>query len=145
LSNIEIIDKGKWDGQPNSLDAPTDDKRSWNEEVYLITLVGDMRGPLVAGRAAGTRSDGKVFVADWLLPQVYPKGFDWTIEAKKRLDTFLDCDCSSLAVCSYHKMAVPQWMKEDMWRLEKIGRSPVPKTIEVLYKAENARKPTIIL
>jgi hypothetical protein len=118
---------------------PTANKSSWKNVGYMIVLIGSQNGPLVSGRAVGLRSDEKFFIADWFLPPIYPEHLDWTVEARKRLETFLGCDCTNIAPCAVHKLYFPQWIKADTQRLELIGNSPVPEAVEVMIKAERSR------
>ena len=157
-SKIEVIDRrGSKKEEPAAVVVPAveavpgvaADKSSWKKiprnPAFMIVFIPSNAGPLVAGRAVGLRSDEKFFIADYFLPQIYPENFDWTAEARKRLDTFLGCDCASGAPCAVHKIQQPQWIKNDTQRLELIGRSPVPEAIEVMVKAERARAASSIL
>lgn len=116
------------------------DKSTWKNVAYMIVLIGSQGGPLVSGRAIGLRADEKFFIADYFLPPIYPEHFDWTVEARKRLDTFIGCDCTSAGPCGVHKMYLPQWLQADTQRLELIGSRPVPEAVEVMIKADQARK-----
>ena len=120
------------------------DKSSWKNvprnPCYMIVLVGSPNGPLVSGRAIGVRSDEKFFIADWLLPPIYEEHFDWTVESRKRLDTFIGCGCTSAGPCGVHKMYIPQWQQADMQRLNLIGNAPVPEAVEIMMKADKARQ-----
>lgn len=145
-NKFEVIDRRrdkKQDAAPLVLvesPEPTGDKTTWKNVAYMIVLFGSQGGPLVCGRAVGLRSDGKFFVADWIFPPIYPEHFDWTVESRKRLDTFLGCDCMSTAPCGVHKMYIPQWQEADGQRIALIGSAPVPEAVEVMMKAEQARK-----
>ena len=158
MSNFEIKDRrGSNKEEPLAVVAPVTeavsetsvDRKSWknipHNPAYMIVMIPSNAGPLVAGRAVGIRSDEKCFIADYFLPQIYPANFDWTAEARKRLDTFLGCECSSASPCAVHKMQQPQWIKNDTQRLELIGSSPVPEAIEIMVKAERARAASGIL
>jgi hypothetical protein len=151
LSNFEVISKrgGNKEEAPVVLAAPAlepiADKSTWKDVGYMIVLVPSNAGPIVAGRAVGLRSDEKCFIADFFLPPIYPEHFDWTTEARKRLDTFISCDCAGRSPCSIHKLYVPQWIKADTQRLELIGSSPVPAAIEVMVRAERARAASSIV
>jgi hypothetical protein len=147
LSNFEIKDRRgekKETAAPIILETPdpqpTGDRSKWKNIGYMIVLVPSNAGPLVTGRAVGLRSDEKCFIADYFLPQIYPEHFDWTPKARERLETFLGCECSSGTPCATHKMLVPQWIKADTQRLELIGNSAVPEAIEIMVKADRARK-----
>ena len=146
MSNIKFVDHRGSNKQERvevpiveTVSEPTGDRSSWKNVGYMIVLIPSNAGPIVTGRAVGLRSDEKCFIADYFLPQIYPEHFDWTIEARKRLDTFLGCECASGTPCAVHKMYQPQWIKADSQRLELIGSSPVPESIEVMIKAERAR------
>jgi hypothetical protein len=119
---------------------PTEEStKDWEDVAYMVVLVQSNQGPLVAGRAVGLRGDGKPFVADWFLPPIWPEDLNWTDKARERLDTFLGCSCTSASACAVHKMYLPQWIKADTQRLQLMGASGVPKAIEVMMKAEQAR------
>ena len=119
MSNFEIIDRR---GEKKETPAPAlvieanaepeGDRSSWKNVGYMIVLVPSNAGPLVVGRAVGLRSDEKFFIADWFLPQIYPEHLDWTVEARKRLDTFLGCECSSGATVR-HSQDVSTAMDQD--------------------------------
>jgi hypothetical protein len=154
LSNnrFEIIDRRRQNkgetAAPEIISAAatetTGNKSTWkdvpNNPAYMVVLVGSNAGPLVSGRAIGLRADEKFFIADYFLPPIYPEHFDWTVESRKRLDTFLDCDCTSAGPCGVHEMYLPQWLEQDKQRLEMIGSRPVPEPVEVMMKADQARR-----
>lgn len=130
---------------PAAATESTGDKSTWKNipknPAYMVVLAGSPSGqPIVSGRAVGLRADEKFFIADWIFPPIYPEHFDWTIEARKRLDTFLGCDCTSQAPCGVHKIYLQQWMQADQQRLALIGTTPVPEAVEVMAKAEQARR-----
>lgn len=123
---------------------------TWEEICYAVVLAQAPGGNImVLGRAVGLRDDGEVFVADWILPPIWKEGTRWEQEAKKRLDTFVDCNCKHGGqACVVHKMYLPQWAQQDTQRLELIDSEPVPKPLEVLMKAEASRaaaKPNIVV
>ena len=143
-SKFEVIDRRKYDKEDPvpviipAVPEPAADKSTWKNVGYMIVLIPSNAGPIVAGRAVGLRSDEKCFIGDFFLPQIYPEHFDWTTEARKRLDTYLGCDCAVGIQCALHKMYVPQWIKADTHRLELIGSSPVPAAVEAMVKAQRA-------
>jgi hypothetical protein len=152
LSNFEIVDKrggNKSVPEPVVLAAPElvpiADKSGWKNVGYMIVLIPSNAGPIVAGRAVGLRTDEKCFVADYFLPPIFPEHFDWTAESRKRLDTFIGCDCAGRSPCSTHKILQPQWIRADTQRLELIGSSPVPEAIEIMVKADRARAASSIV
>jgi hypothetical protein len=152
LSNFEIVDRRKDKKEspslvviPAEIPEQVGDKSTWKNVGYMIILIPSNAGPIVAGRAVGLRSDELCFIADYFLPQIYPEHFDWTGEARKRLDTFLGCECARGIPCAIHKMYVPQWVEADSQRLQLIGSSPVPEAVEVMVKAERARAASSIL
>lgn len=150
MSNkFEVVSRRGADKQepvaaPEIIPAPepetAGDKSTWKNVAYMIVLIGSQGGPLVSGRAIGLRADEKFFIADYFLPPIYPEHFDWTVESRKRLDTFLGCDCTSAGPCGVHKMYLPQWLEADGQRLALIGSSKVPEAVEVMMKADQARK-----
>jgi hypothetical protein len=142
-SNIKFIDRrGDKEKAPalvaEVVPEPAADRSSWKNVGYMICLIPSNAGPIVAGRAVGLRSDGKCFIGDYFLSQIYPEHFDWTVESRKRLDTYLGCDCAVGIQCAVHKTYVPQWIKADTQRLELIGSSPVPEAIEAMVKGQRS-------
>lgn len=118
-------------------------ERKWVSLAYLIVLnTPPNQGPLVMGRAAGLANDENVFVADYLFGARWEAGFDWTIDVKRRLDTFLTCTCSPKSgPCQFHRRVAPTgWLQEDMTRIREEGERIVPKVLEVLSKAEKTRQ-----
>ena len=143
MSNFEVKDRrGSNKEEPAeepviaAVPEPAADKSSWKNVGYMICLIPSNAGPIVAVRAGGLRSDEKCFIGDYFLPQIYPEHFDWTIKARKRLDTYLGCDCGIGVQCAVHKVYLPQWIKADTQRLELIGSSPVPAAVEAMVKAQ---------
>lgn len=115
----------------------------WKSVAYMIVFNQHPQGgPMILGRAAGLANDGDVYVADYLFGMRWEAGFDWTIDAKRRLDTFLTCQCSGkTGQCAYHRRVAPNgWLKEDTDRLRDEGDRPVPEVLEVLFKAERAKQ-----
>lgn len=117
--------------------------QTWTSLAYLYTLQQHPEfGLLMLGRSIGERSDGKPFAADYILfPVVTENTIDWRPVAKKRLDTFLNCECSiAHGACSMHKLYLPQWLKQDMERMQRMSTEPVPRALEVLHQAELAKQ-----
>jgi hypothetical protein len=126
----------------NDEDLPVQDRR-WKSVGYLVLpLPPGPDGQIhFVGQAAGLGSDGNTFVANWTFGMRWERGFDWTIDATRRLDSFLQCACTSHVRCGYHRRMCPNgWLKEDMDRIREDGNRPVPEVIEILFKAERARR-----
>ena len=126
-------------------DQPKGDRSSWLE-IKAAIAPQQIQQPhpqppalILLGRVLGLRSDENPFIADYWLTPDYDDCRDWEEQARKRLDTFLGCDCSSHAPCSVHRMLIPQWQKADMQRLTLAGTKPVPRVLEILHRAEMAR------
>ena len=148
---FEVIDKR---GQYNPIQEPLksvavehDDRpveeRQWVSEDYIIVINQGSDGqPLVIGRALGLANDDNVFFADYLFPPRWRKNFDWTIPAKIRLDTFLQCPCSpKTGPCPYHRRATNGgWTKEDQDNIREDGSRPASKVLEVFFRAERAKQ-----
>lgn len=124
---------------------PTGDRSRWLE-VKAAIAPGQIPQPpphppalIIIGRVLGLRSDDLAFIADYWITPDYDDCRDWEEQARKRLDTFLRCDCASHAPCAVHRMYIPQWQQADMQRLTLAGTKPVPRVLEVLHKAEMAR------
>lgn len=112
----------------------------WEDVAYLIVIAPGQNGNvMVVGRAVGLRNDGETFIGDWLFPPIWKESMQWQPEARKRLDTFKNCACGSGLLCSVHKLYLQQWRTADTQRMELIGSEPLPKAMEVLIKAEQAR------
>lgn len=152
-SKFEVIDRRggrKPDPAPAEVieAAPesTGDKSGWEEVKYAIAwrpVPQQQPGPLsiiLLGRALGLRSDGLPFIADYWFSADYEDNRDWEVQAKNRLDTFLNCDCNDYSPCVVHQMYFKQWVQVDSQRLELAGSKPVPKVLEILHKAEMARQ-----
>lgn len=127
-----------------------DPEDEWEEVSYMLAFMPQPppNPPLAMGRAIGLRRDGKPFIADYLLTPGWPRHLDWPREAKKRLDTFLSCDCKETGPCALHKVYLAQWQEADVQRLNLFARQPMPKAFEILLRAEQARqaaKPNIII
>ena len=92
--------------------------RAWREVAYTLTpKVAPFGLVAIAGKACGVRSDDEAFFAVYDLPWIYPEHFDWTVEARQRLDTFLNCACSVLVgACPYHQMLMEAWGQQDALR-----------------------------
>jgi len=115
---------------------PDESTKSWKSIGYLIALIQGQNGILVSGRAVGLRGDGRPFVADYILPPIWPEKLDWIKEVRKRLDTFLGCQCKEHSSCADHKMYLGQWMSQDAQRIQMMSTQPVPEAIEVLANIE---------
>ena len=138
--------------QPVVIDVKTGNvKGEWDDVAYMVVMLQlhPQQPPMVAGRAVGLRKhDQKTCIADYLFSPIWPSKLDWCAEAKKRLDTFLDCDCGANKPCSIHQMYLPQWQKADMERLNFIANTPMPKALEALMRMEQARaasKPNLLI
>lgn len=145
MSNIEIIDRRgarKPDPVPVKPEAPQKGKSGWRDVGYFIQLMPADGGVLIPiGRAAGVRVDGiGPFVADYILPSVWGPDFNWQKEAKKRLDTFIDCGCRTGARCALHGILLEQWQTEDVRRVQTANASAMPEAIEMLMRAEIAAR-----
>lgn len=143
MSNIEIIDRRQnkeHHAEPVVIE-PEKARGEWIEVVFYPVLVPQPDGsPMLFGRAAGLRGDDVPFVADVMLPPRWDAGYDWTVEARKRLDTFLECNCTSAGPCGVHQMYFKQWPEADMQRCSFIMQSPLPRVMEVIFTAERARQ-----
>lgn len=116
--------------------------RKWVSVAFVITLSQGSNGePVVLGRALGLADDENIFQADYIFGMRWEPGFDWTVDAKRRLDTFLTCTCSRQSgPCQYHRRVAPVgWAKEDLNRIREENERVVPKVIEVLSRGERDR------
>lgn len=120
--------------------TPTGDTKTWKSVGFMIAMAQGPQGIIVIGRAVGLRGDDNNFVADFILAPIYPEGFDWTKVARQRLETFLGCNCGAGKMCSTHRMYMQQWSEADADRLNRMSAEPMPECLEVLYRAEQARR-----
>lgn len=125
---------------PEAPKTPAGSKRIWKSQGFMISLVQSPKGILVVGRAVGLRQDGLCAIADYAFTPIWKEGLDWVKHARQRLNTFLGCDCEPHVMCEIHRREVPKWGQEDIERLEHVARVPLPEAIEVMMKAEQARK-----
>ena len=149
---FEVIDKRGANNPIKDKERPVADlnhdarevkERLWTSIAYVIVLnAGADGGPVIAGRALGLASDENMFAADYVFGMRWEAGFDWTIDAKRRLDTFLTCTCDmKTGPCPYHRRMAPAgWIKEDIDRIREDGNRQVPKVIELFQKAELTRQ-----
>lgn len=142
---FEVIDRRGQKKEPRevvpdvSREAPAGDH--WRSVAYLTALMQGPQGQIIVqGRACGLRSDLLTFVADWVFPPVWNENIDWCGLAKKRLDTFLGCSCTSAGACAVHKLYLPQWMQQDADRLNRLAAEPVPEVVEYMMRAEAAKR-----
>src|ERR1035438_2173412 len=71
-------------------------KGEWEDVQYGVAIAQGPGGqPILLGRAVGLRNDDEVFIADWVMPPIFGADEHFQEKAKKRLDTFLDCECTS--------------------------------------------------
>ena len=110
-------------------------KRIWKSQGLMIVPMQGPYGLLIAGRAVGTRQDGVTLHADYIFPPVWSEHEDWVKKARRRLNTFLGCDCKTGHPCHVHQIAGENWMKEDIARLQQIQSQPLPECIESMMKA----------
>ena len=149
LSLFKVVDRRKEKAEAETeVTAPvaiiepvaSADKGTWEEVKYGVAFRPAHGGVIILGRAMGLRSDGLPFIADYWFSADWDDNRDWEAQSKKRLDTFLNCDCNSHAPCAIHKMYFDQWLQQDTQRLTLAGTKPVPKVLEILHKAELARR-----
>lgn len=145
MSNFEVVDRrgSKKAETLTIIEEPLqihEQSGDWKSIGYLVILVPAQGGSIVAGRAVGIRSDGEgPYVADYFFTPVWPEHLDWIKEVRKRLDTFLGCECRHGGhQCAIHKMYLPQWLQADTQRLQMGNNTPLPEPVELLIKAERA-------
>jgi hypothetical protein len=127
--------------EPEKPKTPVGSKRIWKSTAFLVVLnQAPGEGFVISGRAVGLREDGVLALADYAFAPIWKEGSDWTKEAQRRLNTWLGCDCKPMVMCETHKAIIPNWIREDNDRLSNVGRQPVPECVEVMAKAEHARK-----
>jgi len=122
----------------------------WKSVGYVVAFLPLGQNQVLMVRAAGLRSDGMLFTADYAMPPVWEDGTDFTGEARKRLDTFKGCSCDKRGRCKFHGEVCPgpagpgRWLEDDIKRLQAIQGQQLPEAVEVLMRAE-ANKPNIIV
>lgn len=122
-------------------EAPIQD-RQWKSFGYVVVLNLFQGDQLVTGRSVGLDQNKDIFLADYIFGPGWEAGFDWTIPAKQRLDTFLRCQCGPRSgPCQFHRRMAPQgWMSEDFKRIRDEGDRPMPEAIEVLSRLEQSKR-----
>ena len=120
-------------------------KRTWKSQGFLIVMAQGPQGDVISGRVVGLRGDGQLCVADYMFAPVVPEHEDWKKEARRRLNTFLGCDCKTGYQCHTHQIAIQNWNREDVDRVAKSTQKNLPEAIEVLMKAEQERQKTGIV
>ena len=128
-------------------DAPKTGKRSWKGAVEYPSIPKPTpTGMLMAVQAVGLRDDGSLFTADYILPPILPKNFDWKSVVTKRIDSYLACDCSrEIGTCGMHQQYERQWMEQDAQRLNMFASQPVPECIEVMVNLQRQKQPKVVL
>lgn len=148
---FEVIDKRGQNNpiqeKPKPVDQEVDTRpvknRTWKSIGYWCVPTPMQDGTiLLIGRAHGLADDGNIFQADYLVDQHWDSGRDWTIDAKRRLDTFLLCPCDmKTGPCQFHRrLTNGGWQKEDTSRIRENGDRPLPEVLEVLFRAERAKQ-----
>lgn len=121
-------------------------KRTWKSEGFLIVMKQDQRGSvLISGRAVGLRGDGQLCIADYMFSPIWPEHEDWVKKARRRLNTFLGCDCKSNHPCNTHSVAMQSWTQEDLDRVGRANTQNMPEAVEVMMRAEQTRQKTGIV
>lgn len=144
MSNFEVIDRRRQNKvvveDPVVVDTRDGDKSVWDGDVVdLIALMPQPDGAMVVmGRSIGLRGDGTPFCADYWFDMIWNREMDWTIKTRKRLDTFLGCDCVPRSPCSTHRMYLQQWIQQDIQRIRLGQSAPPPRALEVFMRAEMA-------
>jgi hypothetical protein len=124
--------------------------QTWKSVGYVVAFLPLGQNQVLMVRAAGLRSDGMLFTADYAMPPVWVEGTDFTAAARKRLETFKGCSCDERGRCKFHGEVCPgpagpgRWLEEDIKRLQAIQGQQLPEAVEVLMRAE-ANKPNIIV
>jgi hypothetical protein len=127
------------------------DKSKWKDVSYIIVQAQIAPGAVVnVLRACGERSDGRPFIADWIMPHYWTDKVDIiqvaTKNARGRLDTFLNCACLEGGnQCSDHRESLALWGKLDMERMNKLSNQPMPSSLELVVRAEQARQKSSIV
>ena len=119
---------------------PSGDKNIWVEVLYMWALQPvNPQVMIIKLRAVGERGDGKPFIADVPLLPTPPEDMEsLRDEAKRRLDTFLGCECTYGAegTCRKHRNLFREWQEAFERQNLELGKLPVPRCLETLQKAE---------
>ena len=132
--------------------APINGKRNknqpppWKSVGYLTAMIQVGQAQILMMRAVGLRQDELLFTADYAIPgMLTDEKENFAAESKWRLDTFNGCACDRGGRCKFHGEVLPgpggmgRWLDEDIKRLQKGQREPMPEAVEILMKAEAAR------
>jgi len=129
---------------PEANPEPAADKSSWKNVGYMICPAQGPQGLLILGKACGLRQDGLSCFADYLFLPIEPEHFEWKKEARRRLNSFLGCDCTNSLQCHVHQIAINNWKKEDFERLEAFSKKPMPEAVEEFIKTAT-KQPNIVV
>lgn len=124
---------------------PNADRSHWKSVGFLPQVVGTPMGQLISMRSVGLRSDECLFVVDWLMPPIFHTAVDVMELSMKRLETYLNCNCSKGKMCGVHKEYMQKWGDADMERVQRIASQPMPEALEILMKAEQARQKSAVV
>ena len=126
------------------IEAEVKSKRIWKNVGYMICPAQGPQGLLILGKACGLRQDGLSCFADYLFLPIEPEHFEWKKEARRRLNSFLGCDCTNSLQCHVHQIAINNWKKEDFERLEAFSKKPMPEAVEEFIKTAT-KQPNIVV
>jgi hypothetical protein len=133
---------------PQPVAAITEETRKsriiWRKVSFLICQAQSPMGILILGKAIGLRQDGLSCCSDYVLPPVFPEHLDWVKEARRRLNTYLGCECQNGVLCATHRNLIPNWQKEDFAKLTELSSKPAPEAVEAFIKQAQA-KPNLVI
>jgi len=119
-------------------------RRTWKNIGYMVCPANTPNGLMILGKACGLRGDGLSCAADYLLMPTEPEHFEWKKEARRRLNTFLGCECTNSIPCHVHRIAIENWKKEDFERLQAFAKKPMPEAVEAFIKTAT-KQPSILV
>lgn len=153
MSSFEIVDRRR--ENKIIVDDPLIQKEQaalgsdvWDGEIVDVVALMPQQDEsmIVMGRSIGLRGDGVPICADFWFESIWPRERDWTVTSRKRLGTFLGCKCKNRTPCSVHKMLLPQWIQQDIQRIQLSNAAPIPKVLQVFLQVEMAaQKPSILV
>ena len=141
---IEFIDKRGKKTEPvveqSEATVPAEDldKATWKTYTFIVTMLRQQNGTIQAGKVIGIRGDDRLFSLDIPFAPVWSEGWDWTAIAKKRLDTYLGCECNEYGMCNLHTLLQSEWFREDSTRLTDIMQGVLPEALTKFIEQANA-------
>ena len=142
-SGFNIVSRRGSEKTVEEVVIPECSPEKWDDVSSVVCMIQGNNGPIISIRTIGLRGDGKTFAVDYLLSPIWNANKSWEKESKERLDTFLNCECSSSGPCATHKMYGPMWLQSDFDRIKLAESCSVSPAIESYMMSQRASSQVI--